>query len=363
MKRTLIVIAAVTAFIAADLPAQTAAPARPPEIRRGLEMTGDRESRARQAYERAIRKVEPSLKGDPARIDVYLELFKREFVEDTRTFAVELRAEPLDAAAGSPDAGVATITGHVEYPEHKSALAQLFKTLGLEIRDEVELLPSSQLGAKRFAVVTAESTFVRSGTSTRGGRPETLTDCVRGDVLFLLKEGEDGQLLCHAPDLYVGYVNAADVRRIDDAELAALHAAAAPPRHPDRIEQAIEEAHRHLGTPYVWGGGTRAGCDCSGLVRASFKAAGVVMPRDADQQSLVGRLVATRWHRSGLRRGDTLFFISRRGTISHTAIYLGDGKMIEATSPVVTISSFNATDGDPSQPPQDRFCFAKRVIE
>ena len=343
----------------AAAPAPAPAPDRPAEIRRGVEMSGDRESRARQFYERAIRKVEPSLKGDPSRIPVYLELFKREFVEDPRTFPVELTADT--------SGDVPALRGHLGFAEHKSALAQLFAALGVAVKDEVELLPSPALGEKRFAVVTADATFVRSRPTAapepgaRRPNAENLTDAVKGDRLFVLKEA-DGHLLCYAPDGYVGYVSAADVRRIDEREMAGLNAAV-PVRHPERIEQVIAEAQKHLGTPYVWGGGTRVGCDCSGLVRASFKAAGVVMPRDADQQSLVGRLVGTRWHRGSLRRGDTLFFLGRRGNISHTAIYLGDGKMIEATSPVVTISSFNATDENYSERRDDTFCYAKRVIE
>jgi len=352
-----LIIACAFASAPASAQTTTTAPARGPEIRRGVEMSGDRESRSRQFYERAIRKVEPTLKGNPARIPLYLELFKREFVEDTRTFAVELNTDGT------------TLRGHVEFPEHKAALTNLFKHLALDVKDEVELLPSPALGDKRFGVVTANQTFVRSRPVPAGAatRSENLTDCVRGDTLFVLKETDTGHLLCHAPDGYVGYVNGADVRRIDDTEFAALNDAR-PVRHPERIEQVITEAQKFLGTPYVWAGGTREGCDCSGLVRASFKAAGVVMPRDADQQSLVGRLVGTRWSRASLRRGDTLFFLGRRGNISHTAIYLGDGKMIEATSPVVTISNFDVvTDADADSAgdrgPEDRFCYAKRVIE
>jgi hypothetical protein len=323
----------------------------PAEIRRGVEMSGDRESRARQFYERAIRKVEPSLKGDVSRIPLYLELFKREFVEDTRTFAVELTADG------------ATVRGHVEFPEHKVALTQLFQHLGLPIKDEVELLPSAALGENRFGVVTANHTFVHSAPAAgRGGRAENFTDCGKGDIVFLLKDTGNGQFLCHAPDGYVGLIGAADIRRIDEKAMQQL-AAEVPVRHPDRVEQAIAEAKKFIGTPYVWGGGTRDGCDCSGLVRAGFRAAGVIMPRDADQQSLVGRLVGTRWSRATLRRGDTLYFLSRRGTISHTGIYLGDGKMIEATSPVVTISSFNPGDEHYSERRDETFCYAKRVIE
>jgi len=344
--------ASIVACAFAPARAQTATTTTAPaEIRRGMEMSGDRETRARQFYERAIRKVEPSLKGDVSRIPLYLELFKREFVEDTRTFAVDL------SAAG------ATVRGHVEFVEHKNAMTQLFRHLGLEVKDDVELLPSPTLGENRYGVVTATQTFVRSAPAAgRGGRAENYTDCVKGDIVFLLKDGENGQFLCHAPDGYVGLINAADVRRIDEKALAEL-TANVPVVYGERIEQVINESKKFLGTPYVWGGGTRQGCDCSGLVRASFRAAGVVMPRDADQQSLVGRLVGTRWSRANLRRGDTLFFLGRRGTISHTGIYLGGGKMIEATSPVVTISSFNPDDQDYSERRDDTFCYAKRVIE
>jgi cell wall-associated NlpC family hydrolase len=157
-------------------------------------------------------------------------------------------------------------------------------------------------------------------------------------------------------------VNGQHVRRVDEATLSEIQAVERVARK-EGIEQVIESAMQYIGTPYVWGGGTRQGIDCSGLVRGAFKPAGVVMPRDADQQFLVGRLVATRWYRLGLRRGDTLFFLGRRGTISHTGIYLGDGKYIEATEPVVKISSFNPDDDNYVEKRDKSFCFAKRVIE
>ena len=87
------------------------------------------------------------------------------------------------------------------------------------------------------------------------------------------------------------------------------------------------------------------------------------MPRDADQQSLVGTLVATRWHQSSLARGDVLFFLNRRGTISHTAIYLGDGKFIEAAEPVVKITRLDDIPPGKDKARGDSLCFAKRVLE
>ena len=342
-------------LIAFALPARADddfAATRPAEIRRGMEMGGDREERARRSYERVIAKIEPSLKGDPSRLPQYLELFKGEFVEDTRTFAFDV--------AGSADAsGTIVLTGHIEFTEHKQALATFFEHLKLKIDDRTELLPSASLGVKRFALVTAARTFIKDRPT--GERRETLTECVQGERLFLLKEF-DGQLLCHAPDGYVGYVAAADVRRVDAAEFDSIEASA-PFNRRAEIDAIMARARTMLGVPYVWGGGTLEGADCSGLVRDAYRAANVHMPRDADQQYLVGRLVGTRWHRSALRPGDTLYFLGRRGTISHTAVYIGDDKYIEATSPVAKITSFNPAHPEYNERRANALCFAKRVIE
>jgi len=98
-------------------------------------------------------------------------------------------------------------------------------------------------------------------------------------------------------------------------------------------------------------------------VQTAFASQGINLPRDADQQSIMGRLVATRACRAGLRRGDLLFFLSRTGTVRHVAIYLGEQKFLQAEDGGVRVSSL-----DPNDPAYDAkhdrgFCFAKRVIE
>ena len=327
---------------------------RPAEIRRGVEMTGDSEERTRQYIQRTLAKVEPTGHADVARLPAYLEFCRREFVEDTRTFAFDVSGEPAPA-------GGIFLRGFVEFPEHQQALEAFFKHLGLPVeRNDVELLPSKMLGERKYAVVTEPRAFVYDQPT--GGKRETLTECVAGDELYVLKEADGGQLLCHAPDGYVGYVDAGAVRRVSQSEFESI-AAGVPQRRAADSAKVIEAARPFLGTKYVWGGVTTGGVDCSGLVRGAYQSIGIDLPRDADQQSLVGRLVATRWHRGNLRPGDTLYFLGRRGTIHHTALYIGDNKYIEATEPVAKISSFDPASADYEAKRDKSFCFGKRILE
>jgi hypothetical protein len=277
-----------------------------------------------------IAKVEPSLKGDPVKLPVYLELFKREFVEDTRTFA-------FNVAPSAP--GELTLVGHIEFEEHKRALGEFFKRLGLDVIDKTELLPGETLGNKRFALVTAPRTFVYDRTT---GRIERL-DRVRARRPRLRPQGRR-QRAVFVPRarrlrrLHRGVGAAADRRRGAERTPERGRRFAIAPRSHRAGHRGGAKISRH---PVRLGRGKQGRHRLLGLIRQAFKAASIVMPRDADQQFLVGRLVGTRWYTLGLRRGDTLYFLGRRGTISHTALYLGEGKFIEATEPVVKISSFN----------------------
>lgn len=107
-------------------------------------------------------------------------------------------------------------------------------------------------------------------------------------------------------------------------------------------EGAISFANSHLGDAYVWGGNGPHGWDCSGLVQAAYRSAGISLPRVASDQYRATTPIS----RSELRRGDLVFWTSN-GSVSgihHVAVYLGDGKYIEAPRPgkQVRVSSFSA---------------------
>ncbi|HET8894959.1 MAG TPA: C40 family peptidase [Gaiellaceae bacterium] len=88
----------------------------------------------------------------------------------------------------------------------------------------------------------------------------------------------------------------------------------------------IAHARTFLGTPYRWGGMSKEGVDCSGLVHMSFRAAGRLVPRDADQQEAAGEPVTE----EELRPGDLISYGDAEAA-DHIAFWLGDGRILHST--------------------------------
>jgi gamma-D-glutamyl-L-lysine dipeptidyl-peptidase len=108
---------------------------------------------------------------------------------------------------------------------------------------------------------------------------------------------------------------------------------------PLSIPQSIELAKRFVGLPYLWGGRSSFGYDCSGFTQMLVRARGFEMPRDADKQAEWSGV--TRVGRKDLQPGDLLFFGSSEKDIDHTGMYIGDGQFIQAATndhPVIQIS-------------------------
>ena len=92
--------------------------------------------------------------------------------------------------------------------------------------------------------------------------------------------------------------------------------------------RVVAESMQYLGVPYVFGGTTPSGFDCSGYVRYVFANAGIYLPRTADAQYECGYSVST----AELVPGDLVFFSTYEAGPSHVGIYLGDGNFINAAS-------------------------------
>lgn len=114
---------------------------------------------------------------------------------------------------------------------------------------------------------------------------------------------------------------------------------------PLRGADAVKEAKKYLGVPYVWGGTTPNGFDCSGLVQYVYAANNVLLPRVTTSQEYVGEMIGL----NQLEPGDLVFF-GARGATDHVGLYIGEGKYIHAPEPgdfvkITSISAFTPSFG------------------
>ena len=102
----------------------------------------------------------------------------------------------------------------------------------------------------------------------------------------------------------------------------------------------VQAAYRNLGARYVYGASRPGAFDCSGFTMYVMRQFGVSLPHSSSAQSRMGRSVS----RSNLQAGDLVFFSrGTRGVVGHVGIYIGNGRMIHASTPStgVVVSSIN----------------------
>ena len=124
--------------------------------------------------------------------------------------------------------------------------------------------------------------------------------------------GLDGWRETHlGPGWRTGYVAMSDL--VDVRQL--------PHGYPT-ADDYLKTAESFIGVPYLWGGTTALGLDCSGLVQQVYRLNGLALPRDADQQAMLGRRVEE------ARAGDLMFFGAE--TVTHVALAMGATEFIHA---------------------------------
>ncbi len=128
----------------------------------------------------------------------------------------------------------------------------------------------------------------------------------------------------------------------------------------------INSAKKMIGFPYLWGGTSIKGIDCSGFTKTAFFLNGMVLPRDANQQALIGAEVPYDDELTKLLPGDLIFFGRRNSTtqserITHVGIYLGDKYFIHSSGRV-RIDSFDKTHPNYNEYRRSTIVRIKRIL-
>lgn len=183
----------------------------------------------------------------------------------------------------------------------------------------------------------------------------TISDLVYGDVL-VLKNQEQGFFEVAFPDGRTGYIPSGS------GELYEEWLATRQPTE----QNLVQTSKRLMGLPYLWGGTSFKGVDCSGFTKTTYFINGLVLPRDASQQIHIGELVDTAEGWGQLRPGDLLFFgepaaEGKPERVVHVGMWLGEDMQFIHASGRVRISSMNPDAANFDAHERERFLRAKRI--
>lgn len=182
-----------------------------------------------------------------------------------------------------------------------------------------------------------------------------ISDLTAGNIFR--KKGTSGNMLhIELPDGREGYIpanSAVDLESLRSREI------------PD-WGSIKETAFQFLGRPYLWGGTSGKGVDCSGFTNMVYYLNGLELPRDASQQIKKGIEIPVDDRLTEVEPGDFLFFGTkdedgRPDRVTHVAIYLGNGKMIHS-SERVQVNSLFPEDPDFAPSRKETLLIAKRMI-
>ncbi len=184
---------------------------------------------------------------------------------------------------------------------------------------------------------------------------QMVSDLVAGNILAAL-ESKDGQVMVGLPDGRKGWVEE-DQLMTWDSWISSRNT---------NPENLISTAKSMMGVPYLWGGTSIKGVDCSGFTKTIFFLNGQVIPRDASQQVNEGEEIDTEKNWEKLQIGDLLFFGSKaengnKERVVHVGMWIGNGEFIHSRGRV-RISSFDPDNPNYDEYELNRYLRTKRIV-
>ncbi|WP_291959738.1 C40 family peptidase [Maribacter sp.] len=322
-----------------------------------------------------------------------IESIKNTFAPDKRTALFNL--EVLDGPSGF------TLVGETNLPLAIDTLNTILKEKGISVTNEIKILPTEELEGMTKAVINISAANLRSNPKHSA---ELATQATLGTVVNVLKKEGDWYLI-QTPDKYLAWVDPGGIQLMNTQSIKnwimadkiiyvntyghAFNSTEAEGRTSDIVAGSLlklvssddefykvefpdgrqsyilkTEAEEYntwlsnlsfntdslvatsktlMGVPYLWGGTSTKGVDCSGYTKTIYYLNGMVIPRDASQQVHAGKPIDSIADFSKLKKGDLLFF-GRKATEStsekvvHVGMWIGDNQFIHS-SEMVRISS------------------------
>lgn len=309
----------------------------------------------------------------------------------------------------------------------RSDLIHTLENQQQKVKSLIQVLPDNTIGEKHWSIVPLSANFIRSAPEYQA---ELITQATLGTPVKIL-EKRNGWRRIQTPDQYVGWTNTElrpidihELHRLNNRPrviVTDLNAVVyeKPSIQSQRImdvlvgniltleskkiagkftqvsfpdgtkgfiaskavktwedwqqsiqltgENVIETSKQFLGLPYLWGGTSARGFDCSGFTKSVFFQYGLILPRDASQQFYCGDEVDISNGFNNLQKGDLLFFGEKTASnpdkfnVVHVAIYAGNNRFIHSSGKV-RINSLNPLDPDYDAYNHKRLIGAKRII-
>lgn len=356
--------------------------------------------------------------GSVQAIHMIIDSVQTQWIPDRRVNRMDVE---LISSTANP-----VLRGETTLPAAKDMLVAALAEQGIRWQDSIAVLPLNALGEKVYALTTTSVANLRSAP---GHSQEMATQALLGTPIRVLKQQKEWYMV-QTPDGYIAWLNRGELHRRSNAEMEAWkagdrvayephfgHSYSTPnangPKYGDLVRGCLLErvgetgtfaqvkypdgtiayvpsnelttlsiwlkhsvdfnndvfksAKALIGIPYLWGGTSPKGMDCSGFTKTVYWQNGYILPRDASQQVHAGTEVALDEQLSKVMSGDFLFFGRYREDgspkVTHVGIYLGEGQFIHsgADNGAIRIQGLLADNDNYAAHRRESLLFVKRI--